>query len=187
MSDSVKEAAATYEALLDLPDNVVGEIVAGELHVSPRPAARHVAAASVLGGEINIAFHRGRGGPGGWWILAEPELHLAADVLVPDLAGWRRERMASIPDVTSFDLAPDWICEVISPSTARLDRTRKLRSYAEQGVAHLWLVEPSAKTLEVFELIDRRWTLLATHGGEEKVRAVPFEAIEIDLSALWID
>jgi Uma2 family endonuclease len=187
VSETIKEAAATYDDLLKLPDHMVGEIVAGELWASPRPAARHARTSSLLGSEITGPFDRGRGGPGGWWILDEPELHLENDVLVPDIAGWLRARMPQIPDVAFFELAPDWVCEVMSPSTARLDRTRKLPSYAAHGIPWLWLVDPPARTLEVFELVEGRWTLIATHGGDDIVRAVPFDAIELELGALWID
>ncbi|HUO85094.1 MAG TPA: Uma2 family endonuclease [Thermoanaerobaculia bacterium] len=187
MGDEIKEAAPSYEDLLRLPDHLVGEIVGGELHVSPRPAAAHARASSVLGTEVTGPFDRGRGGPGGWWILDEPELHLQSDVLVPDLAGWRRKRMPRIPDVAHFDLAPDWVCEVVSPRTARLDRTRKVPAYARSGVSFLWLVDPAAKTLEVFRLREGAWQLEATHGGSEAVRAIPFDAIELDLAALWLE
>lgn len=176
---------ATYQDLLDLPDHVVGEILGGELHVTPRPAIRHANAGSVLGGGLNSAFHQGRGGPGGWWILDEPELHLAEDVVVPDLAGWRRERLPHLPDEAYLMLAPDWVCEILSPSTERIDRLKKLRIYAREGVAHAWLVNPEARTLEVLGLDGGRWVLLATHGDEEVVRAEPFDAVEIELGRLW--
>src|SRR5947208_11163960 len=143
---------ATYQDLLALPEHVVGEIIGGELIVSPRPGPRHAVAASVLGGELVPPYHSGRGGPGGWWILFEPELHLGDDVLVPDLAGWRRERMPALPDVVGFELAPDWVCEVISPTTARIDRGRKLRVYAREQGAHLWFVDPLARPIEVYRL-----------------------------------
>jgi Uma2 family endonuclease len=187
MGDEIKEAVPAYEDLLRLPDHVVGEIVAGELHVSPRPAAPHARASTVLGSEITGPFDRGRGGPGGWWILDEPELHLGSDVMVPDLAGWRRERMPSIPDVAWFDLAPDWVCEIVSPGTMQLDRTRKMPAYADHEVAHLWIIDPLAKTLEVFGLVDGSCRMESTHAGDDIVRAAPFDAIEIELGALWID
>lgn len=132
-------------------------------------------------------FDRGRGGPGGWWILDEPELHLGSDVLVPDLAGWRRERMPRIPDVAFFELVPDWLCEIVSLRTARVDRTRKMPAYARHGVAVLWIIDPSAKTLEVFVLSNGGWRLESSHGGDERARAVPFEAVEIELASLWLD
>src|SRR3954468_4688276 len=130
---------ATYEDLCALPDHVIGELIAGELIASPRPSIPHSRASSVLSDDLGGPFDRGRGGPGGWWILFEPELHLGADVLVPDLAGWRRERMPVLRNVAYFELAPDWVCEVVSPSTARVDRVRKVPIYAREGVSHLWL------------------------------------------------
>ena len=177
---------ATYEDLLAVPDHLVAEIVAGVLYTNPRPASPHAHAASTLGMDVGSAFHRGRGGPGGWWILDEPELHLGLDILVPDLAGWRRERMPAVPDTAWFSLGPDWICEVVSPSTGRLDRTAKLPVYAREGVACAWLIDPLQRTLEVFSLRDGRWVLAATHAGDEHIRAVPFEAVELELGALWL-
>ena len=168
-----------------VPDHLVAEIVDGELHTSPRPASRHARASSALGGVINGPFDSGVGGPGGWLILDEPELHLGDDVLVPDLAGWRRERMPEMPDAAHFTLAPDWICEVVSPSTGALDRSRKLPIYAREGVARAWLIDPLLKTLEVLRLEAPRWVLLTTFAGDTKVRAEPFDAIELDLALLW--
>ncbi|HEY3446269.1 MAG TPA: Uma2 family endonuclease [Myxococcales bacterium] len=176
---------ATYEDIVDLPEWKVGEIVDGELYVSPRPAPRHSLAESVLGTVLSGPFQFGTGGPGGWWILDEPEIHSAGDVLVPDLAGWRRERMPTVPETAFFELAPDWLCEVLSPSTERLDRSKKLRRYAKMGVAHIWLVNPVLRTLEALRLVDGKWLLVATHAGDERVRAEPFEAVELDLLLLW--
>jgi Uma2 family endonuclease len=179
---------ATYDDLLKLPDHVVGEIIEGELIATPRPASPHAHAASVIGMDIGGAFHGPPGrGPGGWWILDEPELHFGQEVVVPDLAGWRLERMPKIPNVAAFKLAPDWVCEVVSPSTERTDRARKMVIYAREKVPHVWLVNPLARTLEVYGLDGARWMLLATHSGNERVRAVPFEAIELDLARWWIE
>lgn len=175
---------ATYEDLCELPDNFVAEMFDGELYASPRPAAPHTHASSVLGATLGAPFHRS--GPGGWVILDEPELHLRNDVLVPDLAGWRRTRMPRVPAVLYLTLAPDWICEVLSASTETLDRGKKLPIYAREGFAHAWLVDPLAHTLEVLRLEEGRWTLLGKHDGDAGVRAAPFEAIELELGALWI-
>ncbi len=185
MEDKPSRRSALYVELEKLPPNVVGEIVAGELYVSPRPASPHAWASSMLGGELMGPFTRGRGGPGGWVLLDEPELHLGEDVLVPDLAGWRRERMPQVPHVAAFTLAPDWVCEVLSPSTEALDRARKMTVYAREGVRHLWLVDPVLQTLEVFRLEHGGWFLLGTHVHEERVRAEPFEVLELELAALW--
>jgi len=176
---------ATYEDLLKVPDHKVAEIVDGELYVSPRPAAPHALAATVLSNELGPPFHHGRGGPGGWWIVFEPELHLREDILVPDLAGWKRERMPEFPKSAFFTLPPDWICEVLSPSTERLDRARKLHVYAREGIAHAWLINPTPRTLEAYRRVEERWLLLSTFESDALVRAEPFDAIELDLLPLW--
>jgi Uma2 family endonuclease len=175
---------ATYKDLLELPDTMVAEILDGELYGSPRPAMRHSRASLVLGRRLD-PYDQGRGGPGGWWFLIEPEVHLGEDVLVPDLAGWRRDRLPEIPDTAATTLAPDWICEVLSPSTERIDRVRKLPIYSRECVEHAWLINPRTKTLEVFRRAENGWVLLSTHGGAESVRAEPFDAIAIDLPELW--
>jgi Uma2 family endonuclease len=182
-----RKPRATYKDLLDVPDIMVAEILDGELYASPRPAMRHSQVASELGGVLWGPFRHGRGGPGGWWILDQPELHFGEDVLVPDLAGWRRDRLPQIPDTAAISLAPDWICEVISPSTERIDRVRKLPIYAREGVQYAWLINPQTKTLEVFRRAESAWILLSTHGGDESVRAEPFEALAIELPELWWD
>ena len=176
---------ATYEDLLALPKQVVGEIVAGELHVSPRPASRHARASTELGAELILPFGRGKGGPGGWIILDEPELHLGPDIVVPDLAGWRRERMPELPDAPYFTLAPDWAAEVLSPSTARLDRIEKMPLYARQRVGHVWIIDATLQSLEVYRLDGDSFRLMLTSSGDAKVRAEPFDAIELDLAVLW--
>jgi Uma2 family endonuclease len=178
-----KKPRATYEDLLEVPDIMVAELLGGDLYASPRPAMRHSRVSSVLGARLFDPFDRR--GPGGWWLLDEPELHFGEDVLVPDLAGWRRERLPEIPDAPAISMAPDWICEVVSPSTERIDRVRKLPIYAREGVEHAWLINPETRTLEVFRRAENRWILLSTHGGEESVRAEPFEAIAIVLPDLW--
>ncbi len=185
MASRAEKRRATYEDLLSVPDTLVAEILAGELYTSPRPAPRHARVSSALGGELWGPFDRGRGGPGGWWILDEPEIHLGEDVVVPDLAGWKRERLPSIPETAAISLAPDWVCEVVSPSTERLDRARKLPAYSREGVGHVWVVNPEARTLEVYRRSAETWLLVATYASEDLVRAEPFEAIELDLLALW--
>jgi len=186
MSIVPRKRPATYEDILALPPHVTGQIVDGELFASPRPANPHATAASTLGMDIGGAYQRGRGGPGGWWIVPEPEVHLGRQVLVPDLAGWRRERMPAFPTDAFFTLAPDWVCEVLSPSTQRLDRVRKLAIYLEEGVTWAWLVDPLARTLEVFESRGNRWTLAGAYEGDAVVRAVPFDAIELEIGGWWV-
>ena len=184
MKDVVKKPA-TYEDLKRVPDSKVAEILDGELYATPRPRLRHANAATVLGTEIGGLFHQGRGGPGGWWILFEPELHLGADIVVPDLAGWRRTSLPAIPDTAFLTLAPDWACEIVSPATERMDRGQKLHIYAREGVTHLWLITPIVETLEVLGLASGRWTVIAAHAGDVAVRAEPFEAVTLDLAGLW--
>ena len=169
MSTAPRKRPATYEDILALPPHVNGQIVDGELFASPRPANPHATASSTLGMDIGGAYQRGRGGPGGWWIVFEPEIHLGRNVLVPDLAGWRRSRLPAIPPTAFFTLAPDWICEVLSPSTASFDRVKKMRVFAAEGVGHAWLVDPVARTLEVYRLAEGRWVLLSAHEGTESV------------------
>jgi Uma2 family endonuclease len=185
MSGGPPKRPATYEDLLRVPADQLAEIIDGELFTSRRPSIRHVAAASAVGEELGPPFWRGRGGPGGWIILDQPELHIVDQVLVPDLAGWRRDRMPEIPDAAFLDLAPDWVCEVLSPSTVALDRTRKRHHYARAGVTHLWFVDPDPQTLEVYRLDDGSWRLLTSVAGDVLARAAPFEAVGFELAAVW--
>src|SRR5512139_1624304 len=178
---------ATYEDVLNAPENKVAEILDGELVLSPRPGPRHAVAHTALIGALHGPFDQGAGGPGGWWVLLEPELHFGENVLVPDLAGWRRDRLPRMPDEAFFTLAPDWVCEVLSPSTERIDRSRKLRIYAEAGVAHAWLVKPTDRTLEVLRLHEGRWEIVGFWEDVARLRVVPFEAVELDLGELWDD
>ncbi len=180
-----KKRPATYADIEALPEHVVGEILDGELIVSPRPASPHAIAASRLGSELGGPFDRGKGGPGGWVILDEPELHFGPQVMVADLAGWRRERMPHIPDVPFFELPPDWLCEVLSPSTARVDRSRKMRHHARAGVQHVWLVDPLATTLEVYRLDGGGWRVVDAYGGDAQVRPEPLDAVELSHTDLW--
>lgn len=179
---------ATYQDVVDAPEHKVAEIIDGELYLSSRPRMRHASAAFNLSGELGIPFGRGRGGPGGWLFLTEPELHFGEDVVVPDLAAWRRERLPSVDgDATFLTLAPDWLCEVLSPSTEKLDRAEKLPVYAMAGVGHVWLINPHHRTLEVFRLHEGKWLGLAVHRDEQRVRAEPFDTFELDLALLWAD
>ncbi|MCA1733789.1 MAG: Uma2 family endonuclease, partial [Acidobacteria bacterium] len=130
-------------------------------------------------------FHWGRSGPGGWWIWFEPELHFGGNVLVPDIAGWKRERLPELPDGVGIALAPDWLCEVLSPTTEDFDREQKLPRYAKEGVNHLWLIDPLHRRLEVYGRVERGWALLEEYGGDATVVAPPFEAVTIELGPLW--
>lgn len=192
MGHPAAKRRATYADLEAVPRNMVGEILGGELHVFPRPAPPHAWAASALGGELLGPFSFGRGGPGGWWIVDEPELRLGPpppgedEAVIPDLAGWRKERMPHLPKTAHFTLAPDWICEVLSRSTEAYDRAEKMPYYARAGVRHLWLVHPITRTLEVFALgPEGLWTLLAVHRGATRVSAPPFAEYTFELASLW--
>jgi hypothetical protein len=180
-----KSKPATFADIEALPPNVVGEILFGSLETHPRPAPRHSAAASSIGAVLAPPFGFGAGGPGGWVILDEPELHLGPHIVVPDLAGWRKERLANREDLAWFEETPDWICEVLSPSTRANDLGPKRKIYAEHGVGHLWYIDPFAQSLEIFQRVDTQWLLTQTFIGQDKVSAQPFDAITFDLGLLW--
>ncbi len=177
---------ATLQDLDDLPEDVIGHIVDGELIVLPRPNIPHVLVATHLTADLVGPFRRGIGGPGGWIILAEPMIYFGEDLFIPDLAGWRKERFIPLLKGPTR-VAPDWICEILSPSTARFDRVTKLPAYARAGVAHTWLIDPSPRTVEVLRLQDGKWLISSVFQREDKVRAEPFEAVELDLALLWED
>ena len=187
MSEARKlDHKATYQDILDLPEGVRGEIIDGELIVSPRPSPKHLKASYALGHKIGGPFEFGEnGGPGGWWIVPEPEVKFGENTLVPDLAGWRKERLPSPPNTNWFEVIPDWICEVISPSSTRHDRVSKWNTYATHGVNYYWLIDPIAQTLEALRLDQGHWVAVGNYGGDQKVRVEPFDAIEIDLAQLW--
>ena len=178
---------ATYEDVLKAPAHMVAELIDGVLYTSPRPATPHSRASSGLGMRIGAPFDHGQGGPGGWWILDEPELHLGEQILVPDLAGWRRERVPTIPNAAYWTLAPDWLCEVLSPSTRAFDLGAKSRIYARNGVTHMWLIDPEDRSLEAFELGGGHWVSLGRLIENQPVSLPPFEAVSFPLGVLWID
>jgi Uma2 family endonuclease len=187
MNANLAYQTTLYDELCALPEGVTGEILSGQLHSMPRPSGRHGVAGSALGADLSPPFNFGRGGPGGWRTITEPEIHFIRDteVAVPDLAGWRRERMPQVPDDHRFEVVPDWVCEILSPSTARKDRFVKLPIYAKYSVSHAWLVDPEAHTLEAFELRESRWLLIATLQDDAAVRVAPFDAVEFSLADLW--
>jgi len=178
---------ATYEDIEALPVGWVGEILEDEL-VASRPTLGHVHAVSMLIGILGKPFSLGAGGPGGWWMIAKLEVHLGREIVVPDLAGWRRERLPRLPSPEEpfMTLAPDWVCEVLSPSSREVDRRRKLPLYHREGVTHAWLVDPLARTLEVFRREPSEWRLIATHAGAETVHTEPFDAVPLGLGVLWL-
>jgi Uma2 family endonuclease len=176
-----------YEQLETLPEGLTGEILNGQLHAQPRPAGPHALTESNLQIEIGGPFGKGRGGPGGWWILVEPEIHFVTDqeVVVPDLAGWRRERMPHIPQGHRFEVVPDWVCEILSPSTSSKDREIKMPIYEHYGVSYAWLIDPMRRSLEAYGLENGDWRLLAEASGNDAIAVAPFDALKLDLSNLW--
>ena len=174
---------ATSADIEALPPHVTGEIIFGSLVTQPRPAEEHAIAASSLGGVLHPPFQFGSGGgPGGWLIVDEHQIRLGPHVIVPDLAGWRRERLTGGPVA---DIVPDWICEVLSPSTGKRDRTDKMRIYAAYGVKFLWLLDPLDFVLEAYRLHEKSWLLVQTFSDQESVSAPPFDAISFPLGQLW--
>jgi Uma2 family endonuclease len=179
---------ATYEDLYNIPENMTGEIIDGELIVTPRPSRKHGLTATVLGSRLTPPYYFGEGGgPGGWIFIIEPEIGLGKDILVPDLAGWKRERFPVEEDHIWISVAPDWVCEVLSPTTARKDRIKKMRTFARNKVPHIWLIDPILLTLEVFKLESGRWVLVDAFEENEKIRTEPFQEIEFDLGDLWLE
>jgi len=178
---------ATYEDLLRVPPNKVAEIVNGRLRTHPRPGPRHARASASLGGELFQPFDKGSGGPGGWWIFDGPELHLGPHVLMPNLAGWRRERMPVLPDTAWFELAPDWVREILSSSAARLDRAEKMPIYLQAGVSHAWLVDPEIHVLEAYENRQAHWIQVGVYKNDDPLSVAPFDAIEFGLDTLWVE
>ncbi len=176
-----------YDRLLALPEGLTGEILNGQLHAQPRPAGPHTGVESALQIELGGPFDRGRGGPGGWRILVEPELHLERDqvICVPDLAGWRRDRLPRLPRDQRFEVVPDWVCEILSPSTESKDRQLKMPIYANYGVGFAWLVDPLRQTLEAFALEGDDWRLIGAWQGDETASIAPFEAVALELAGLW--
>ena len=177
---------ATYEDLEQLPVGWVGEIIADELYASPRPASPHLRVANRLSALVTMRFDMAQGGPGGWWFFDEPELHFGRDVVVPDVAGWRRERVAEPPNAPWLTLAPDWLCEILSPSTWPVDLHRKMPLYHRQGVQHAWIIDPVQRTLEVHERGTKRWKRVDLYRDDAIVRAEPFDVVTLDLGLLWL-
>lgn len=178
---------ATYDDLYSIPDNMTGEIIDGELTVTPRPSRKHVFTTSVLDKKIGPRYQFGEGGgPGGWIILIEPEIGLGEDIIVPDLAAWKKERFPISEESNWISAAPNWICEILSPSTFRNDKVKKMPLYARHAVGYIWLIDPIAMTMDAFRLESGRWSLLGSYAEDDKVRVEPFQEIEINLFDLWI-
>ena len=183
---NIVPSAPTRADLAALPENIVGEIIEGVLYTAPRPRALHSNIESVLVGDLNAPFQRGRGGPGGWWILIEPGIELPeATEIVPGIAGWRRERLPELPREAPIRVVPDWVCEILSPTTRRHDQLIKRPFYARVGVANLWMIDIEARTLSVARLVDGQWLETAVHGGAEEIRAEPFATVALPMADWW--
>jgi Uma2 family endonuclease len=187
MNPQAAKKPSLYQQLLALPEGLTGEIINGQLRTHPRPAWPHGLAGSRLGADIEAPYGRGRGGPGGWWIIDEPEVHFVLDteIAVPDIAGWRRERMPTPPEGHKIEVVPDWVCEIFSPSTKSTDREEKMPMYARYGVRFAWLVDPKTHTLEAYELVAASWRPLGVFRDDDMVSVAPFDAIVIRLADLW--
>jgi Uma2 family endonuclease len=192
VSDSVKiNRPATYDDILALPEGILGQIIDGVLYTNPRPAGKHAYAATKINSSIDPSFgSRSGGGPGGWVFLFEPQLRLLGKQdVIPDIAGWKIDRLSdeelSLLSGNRIEINPHWVCEIISPSSVRMDKVLKATLYAECAIEYYWLVDPDQKTLEVRRLEKGQWLVVKTFEGTEKVRAEPFEAIEIDLGSFW--
>jgi Uma2 family endonuclease len=179
---------ATYEDLLALPEGVRAELIGGEIVVQPAPLPKHLKPQGALRRSIGGPFDddHGADGPGGWYIFIEAEVRFGAEVVRPDLSGWRRERLKN-PNQRPFDVVPDWTCEVISPSTASRDRVYKRRLYAKHGVAFYWIVDPQARTLEALESNHGVWVDAGTFDDTAVTRIRPFEAVEIAVGRLFLE
>ncbi len=178
---------ATLEDLEAVPAHLAAELIQGVLYTMARPKLRHQNAGTLLAGEINGPFQRGRGGPGGWWIIIEPGIAIPAlDVaeLSPDIAGWRRERLPILPE-ERVTVVPDWVCEVLSPTTRRHDQRIKRPLYAQAGVPWMWVVDVDARTVVISRNEAGKWLELAIFGDEDTMRAEPFESHPIELRDLW--
>lgn len=178
---------ATYEDLYSIPENMTGEIIDGELFVTPRPSRKHGLCATALGAAVTAPYQFGQGGgPGGWVFIIEPEIGLGQDILVPDLAGWKRELFPFQEQVNWISVAPNWVSEILSPSTSRSDKVKKMPIYARHGVEHIWLIDPVAMSVDAFRLESGRWFLLGSFAQDDKMRIEPFQEIEINLGDLWV-
>jgi len=176
-----------YESLEALPEGLTGELLNGQLYAHPRPSNRHAYVVSRLDRSVGRGYGDGSDGPGGWWILIEPEVHFVRDteVAVPDLAGWRRERMPYLPEGHRIEVVPDWVCEILSPSTASSDSEVKMPLYAHYGVSYAWLIHPLEHTLEAYRRDASAWVGIGRFADADQVTVPPFEAINLDLGTFW--
>ncbi len=178
----------TYKDLLGLAEDVRAEILGGAMAMSPSALPRHSLAQRVLGSVIGGPFHdeHDAGGPGGWWIFPEVDVQLGVhDIVRPDLAGWRRERLQDPWDARPIRVVPDWICEIISPSNGSHDRVTKRALYARYGVSFYWLVDPHQCVLEALQLCDGKWLELGAWDASDAAGIQPFDAVTLELRRVF--
>jgi Uma2 family endonuclease len=170
-----------------LPPGIIGEIIEGVLYTMTKPRARHQRTGLEIGSGLLGPFDHGRGGPGGWWIVTEPGIELpSTPEISPDVAGWRRERMADLPVDEPIRVVPDWVCEILSPTTRRHDMLRKLPYYAKIGVPFMWLVDIEARVLTVHRLDGDTWRVIGTYSDETEARIEPFDAVPLSIADWWL-
>jgi Uma2 family endonuclease len=188
MSTTKPSARPPTLADLDaLPPGIVGEIIEGVLYTMTKPRARHQRTSTGISGDLCGPFDLGRGGPGGWWIISVPGIELPNDTkeISPDVAGWRRERMPELPVDEPISVVPEWVCEILSPTTRRHDLLRKQPYYAKVGVPFLWLVDLEARVLTAYRLERDAWQVIGTYSEETEVRIPPFDAVPLRVTDWW--
>lgn len=169
-----------------LPKGVKGEIIGGVMYTMTRPRGHHQRTGLEIGADLRDPFMRGRGGPGGWWILPEPGIELPnTPEISPDVAGWRRERLPSLPADAAITVVPDWVCDILSPTTRRHNLLIKKPYYAKVGVPYHWIVDLDARTIATYRLENARWVELGVFGDERDARIEPFEAVALDVASWW--
>ncbi len=187
MSEPAKKNR-TYEDLHAIPENMLGEIINGKLVVTPRPGRKHGYVATTLIEQVGPAYHGGRGGPGGWIFIVEPEIILGKHIMVPDVAGWKSGRFPREEETNPISAVPDWVCEILSSPKGELcDRSEKMPIYARYGIPHAWLINPTIQSLEAYRLEHGRWSTLGVFGERQRAPIEPFAEIELDLGEFWLE
>jgi len=186
MTETVRKLATWDDLLATLDDGRTYEIIAGLMEALPRPRPGHGNAQALLSGEIVRPFQRGRGGPGGWWIIIEPDVELTTnDIIVPDLAGWKRDKVPEFPHDRPIRFVPDWICEVLSPTNQKRDRVVKANLYLTCGVMYYWILDVQERTLEAYSAKEGSWVRLGAWTDGDTSRIPPFDAIELEVEGLF--
>ncbi len=183
----------TIEEWLAIPEEKRAELIAGVIVYQGMPGPKHGEAQGMTFALVGVPFGRrpaGSSRPGGWWISQEVDMELGEMGCRPDILGWRRDRQPTLPEPDARGLVtavPDWICEVLSRSTASIDQGKKRRAYHRAGVAHYWLLDPGNRTLTVLERVDRDYLVVLAAGVDEVVCAPPFDAVEMAVAEMFGD